>query len=140
MSLFLKCGSILLHFHGSFTINVLQAGGWIQQLAAHPPSRSSTGTRHAPACTAYPCSWDAHRRSRHLQTLCRSGLRGCASAHGRQACCLPPPLTDLQSLASPKPSASMNFPPARKTMNIAITLTCSMTLRPLGAYCTVYCN
>lgn len=101
-------------FLRTFTINVLQPGEWIQQLAAHHPSRSSAGTRLAPANTAYPCSWDAHRRPRHLQTLCRSGRDGCASARGRLACCPLPPWTDLQSLVSPKPSASMNFPPARK--------------------------
>lgn len=104
----------LLHFRRDFLINVLQPGGWMLRLAEHRPSRNSAGSRPAPAGTAHPCSWDAHRRSRHLQTLCRSGRHGCASARGRQAYYLPPPSTDLQSLASPKPSASTNFPPTRK--------------------------
>lgn len=102
------------HFLRTFTINALQPCEWIQQLAARPPSRCSAGTRRVPAGTACPCSWDAHRRSRHLRALCRSGHRGCASARGRRACCPPPPATALQSSASPKPSASMKFPPARK--------------------------
>lgn len=89
----------------------LRLDGWTRHWAAWPPTPSSAGTRPSPAGTGAPCNWDARRRSRRPQTPCRNGRHGCASARGRRACYRPPPWTGHQSVASPRLSCAMSFPP-----------------------------
>lgn len=105
----------------------LKPGGWIQRWAACPPTQRTSCICPSQAGTGTPCSLGAQRRSRLLRTPCKSGHCCFSSSRGRQASCLPSPSTDLQSLAFPKLSASMNSPPGRnkwKNANVCIVGFC----------------